>query len=319
MKSKRNIILKATISVCLIVFILLKIDLKNLSQVLFSVKWFLFLLSFLLLLFQQVVIAYSWNLVLKAQGNHISFDKIIQIHFIGNFLGTFLPSSIGMDVIRAYSLSKHVPKGKGVDAASSMFILRMIGFLMLFALALVISLSMYDFFKDKSIIWTVGGMFLSFVLGIGIMVNSQTKKIIEKILDILRAKAIKDKLHRFYHAVMDAAVYRKVMFRIIMLSLFTQIIGIIIFYTAGLSLNISVPIIYYFLYIPVIQVIVLLPISIAGIGVREGAFVYFFTQLGVSRTQAFSLSLVVFSLSLCLAFIGGIIYWCSGILISRKK
>jgi len=41
--------------------------------------------------------------------------------------------------------------------------------------------------------------------------------------------------------------------------------------------------------------------------------------LGVSRTQAFSLSLVVFSLSLCLAFIGGIIYWCSGILISRKK
>ena len=151
------------------------------------------------------------------------------------------------------------------------------------------------------------------------MVNSQTKKLIEKILDILRAKAIKDKLHRFYHAVMDAAVYRKVMFRIVMLSLFTQIIGIIIFYTAGLSLNISVPIIYYFLYIPVIQVIVLLPISIAGIGVREGAFVYFFTQLGVSRTQAFSLSLVVFSLSLCLAFIGGIIYWCSGILISRKK
>ena len=118
---------------------------------------------------------------------------------------------------------------------------------------------------------------------------------------------------------MDAAVYRKVMFRIIMLSLFTQIIGIIIFYTAGLSLNISVPIIYYFLYIPVIQVIVLLPISIAGIGVREGAFVYFFTQLGVSRTQAFSLSLVVFSLSLCLAFIGGIIYWCSGILIPREK
>ena len=48
-----------------------------------------------------------------------------------------------------------------------------------------------------------------------------------------------------------------------------------------------------------------LPISIAGLGVREGVYVYLLHQLGVSTSMALALSLVIFAMQVAMALTGG--------------
>lgn len=69
------------------------------------------------------------------------------------------------------------------------------------------------------------------------------------------------------------------------------------------------PLLDYLVLVPVTPVITLLPISLSVLGVREGAFVYFFGQAGMDPPVAFSLGLLVFGLSLVLWVVGAVLYW----------
>ncbi|MEE9543049.1 MAG: lysylphosphatidylglycerol synthase domain-containing protein, partial [Thermodesulfobacteriota bacterium] len=52
----------------------------------------------------------------------------------------------------------------------------------------------------------------------------------------------------------------------------------------------------------------MVPISLAGLGVREGIFIYLFTKIGTSQEEALSLSLLFFFATLIISIIGGIEY-----------
>jgi hypothetical protein len=52
----------------------------------------------------------------------------------------------------------------------------------------------------------------------------------------------------------------------------------------------------------------IVPISIGGWGVREGAFIFLLGHLGVSSAESFLLS-VLFGLTLILASLPGIVFW----------
>ncbi|HEY7688339.1 MAG TPA: lysylphosphatidylglycerol synthase domain-containing protein, partial [Dongiaceae bacterium] len=62
------------------------------------------------------------------------------------------------------------------------------------------------------------------------------------------------------------------------------------------------------LFLPVIFLLSNLPISIAGIGVREAAFVSLFGAVGASAEQALALSLSFFALGVLNNLIGGLLY-----------
>ena len=59
---------------------------------------------------------------------------------------------------------------------------------------------------------------------------------------------------------------------------------------------------------PLITVVAMLPVSVAGLGVREGGVVYFFAKVGVEPAIALSMSLVWFSLSLAVSGLGGLAF-----------
>ena len=84
-------------------------------------------------------------------------------------------------------------------------------------------------------------------------------------------------------------------------------------YLIGLSLGDRVSIWYYFLFVPITSIVTILPVSFAGLGVREGAYVFLFTQAGMPRETALSLSLLVYVISIFTpGLIGGVIYVLKG-------
>ena len=95
------------------------------------------LVAIALVLLDRAIMAYRWFVLLRPlEGKSLPpFGTILRIFFVSTFVGTFLPASVGGDVVRAYSLSNHgVPKA---DSMASVFVDRMLGVLSVLLMALV--------------------------------------------------------------------------------------------------------------------------------------------------------------------------------------
>jgi len=116
------------------------------------------------------------------------------------------------------------------------------------------------------------------------------------------------KLNTFFNSLHELLRYRKSLGTAFGVSLIYQFAGIVSPFLIALTLDLNVPFSFFLAVMPVIWVIMMVPISIAGLGVREGAFILFFVQQGVTTESALLLSLLFLGLSLVLALVGGIIY-----------
>jgi uncharacterized membrane protein YbhN (UPF0104 family) len=92
-----------------------------------------------------------------------------------------------------------------------------------------------------------------------------------------------------------------------------QLNVILYYFLIGLALHLNIQFIDYFIFIPIVLVIQIIPITINGLGLREGSYIEIFKFYGISPQAAVSFSLVDVGFNLVLGLIGGIIY------VSRKK
>ncbi len=83
---------------------------------------------------------------------------------------------------------------------------------------------------------------------------------------------------------------------------------VLIDYSIGLSIGVSVPLADFTMMIPWPTLAVILPITIAGIGVRELAYVSSLAAIGIMQAQAFSISVLSFSLTIITCIVGAVIY-----------
>ncbi|HLQ66762.1 MAG TPA: lysylphosphatidylglycerol synthase domain-containing protein, partial [Candidatus Limnocylindrales bacterium] len=87
-----------------------------------------------------------------------------------------------------------------------------------------------------------------------------------------------------------------------------QISRIYVHYLVGLSLGVRIAAGYYFLFVPILAALVSLPISMNGLGVREGASVVLFGLAGLTREQAFAVPFVTYLVSVVISLLGGLIF-----------
>ncbi len=310
-KKASQFLLKGVISVGLISALLIwKVDGSELRQTFQSVDVPLFTLATLLFFFQNVIIAYCWQIVLVAQRNNVPFLRVLQVHFIGSFFGTFMPTSIGMDIVRAFSLSRYMRQG--VDAMSSMFVTRVVGFLTNFAIALIVAFPVAEATGNLRILQVVAVMTVLFILAVWVLLHPQFLNGLGFILNRVGLQKIIAKIELFQNSSRALRHEKTSMYKLVSMSLGFQLLGSYIIYLVGLSLGITVAWYHYFIMVPLITAVTVLPLSIAGIGLRESAFVFFFVPLGATEAQAFSLSLLVFAQWITAALAGGVVYWLSG-------
>jgi len=84
-----------------------------------------------------------------------------------------------------------------------------------------------------------------------------------------------------------------------------------------LALSIDTNIIFLFMVIPLIYLTEALPISINGLGVREGAFVYFFVGAGYPKEEALAISLLVIGMRYLFSILAGGSLFFKEIMISK--
>jgi glycosyltransferase 2 family protein len=92
-----------------------------------------------------------------------------------------------------------------------------------------------------------------------------------------------------------------------------QVLRIVQAYCLGRSLGIDAGLTIYFAFIPVILLIMLLPVSINGLGTSQAAFVWFFARVGVDAAPAFALSVLFVALGIVGNLPGGLLYVMKGL------
>ncbi|MDZ7275997.1 MAG: flippase-like domain-containing protein [candidate division KSB1 bacterium] len=298
--------MKATLSLAVLALLFWKAELPQVAAAFATAHAALWLTAFVLFLVQQVMVTYCWQILLAANGSAPPFRKTLEVHCIGSFFGTFLPTSVAMDVIRAYRLGRHLQRG--VDAASSLFVVRVLGFLVIFLLALLVAVPVSRTLSDSRLFWPVLLALAAFAGAVALLLQKHALALIQAGCRRFGWEALAAKLGRLRESILAYRHARSALGGVLALTWLYQILGIVIIYLTGRSLGIELAIWHYFIYIPLITTIALLPVSLAGLGIREGAFVFFFAQAGVAQAQALSLSLLIFAQSLALALLGGIWY-----------
>ena len=83
---------------------------------------------------------------------------------------------------------------------------------------------------------------------------------------------------------------------------------VIAYYLLAQSLGLPVPFLNYFLIIPAALLVLMAPVSINGIGLREGAFVFFLGLYGIGRAEAVAFAWIAYGVLLIQGVLGGLVY-----------
>jgi glycosyltransferase 2 family protein len=260
-----------------------------------------------LVLVDRSLMAWRWLVLLRplTEGQRPPLGAVMRVFFVSTFVGTFLPASVGGDVVRAYSLSRHdVPTSAAVASVVMDRALGVVSILLLGLASLVLLSSPVP--RGVYVILAAGGVasaILALVIfsdGAGRLVSGvierlptqQVRRIVGSLLEAVRA-------YRYHHGALANVLASSVAvqgLRVLQAWCLGRAIGI----DAGLGL--------YFVTIPVILLIMLLPVTVNGLGTSQAAFLWTFGAAGIARSDAFALSILFVALGIVGNLPGGLLY-----------
>lgn len=283
-KKTFGFILKIAVSILLLAYIASMIDWKQALENLYRANYWLLFIVFLLILLERIQLTYKWNLLIFARGMNIGFWRLFIINSIGAFWGLFLPSSLGSDVAKSYYLIKD--NSQKAISISSVLVDRLMGILALLLLCVISLFIGGDLISKTNIRVYIFVLLLISLIAIYLFQREETTKFLQKILPKLTFKSIGEKIIKLNHSVLEYKKYPKTLLLAFFLTFLVNITRVLIFYVISLAYNIPIPIIYFFIFIPILMVVIMIPISIGGLGVGEGAFIAFFSLIGISISDS---------------------------------
>ena len=300
-------LLKFGVSLLLLFLTLRLIDWRGSLELIGHANLGLMAVAVGLLLAERILSVSKWLLLLRAKGSPITFWRLLVINYIGGFWGLVLPSSVSADIVRGYYLSKSTANVS--LAVTSMVIDRLIGALSLVFLGCVSVWMVGDTFglvHARLIAASIAGVC---ALGIALLFHNDFIHWVDRrIIQRMTGMKIIRQVRRWIVSCLQYRQYPQTLCMSFLLTIFVQMLRILVFYAVAVSFGVHVSVTYYFIFVPLMMLLIILPVSINGIGVREGSFVAFFTLVGVPSSQAFIISFVVSVLTTLMTAIGGIVY-----------
>jgi uncharacterized protein (TIRG00374 family) len=306
--SKKNVLgaLRILVSVALIGYLLAMANLGELFAMLKSWNAMYFLIAVLLGILRNAIFASRWKITLTVSGIKASFLTLVKFYFVGTFFNLFLPTALGGDVVRGYDLAMYSGQRRG--AVTSVLVERIVGFFALAFIALLALLLGSSLVKDTAVTTVILIVCLGYFALTIIVFNAKIMKKLVAMLKFIKPWDIGVRLGRMVDSLHAFTAHRAILGQCFILSIVCQTLAILAAYCLALAINLKLAPVYFFMALPMIWIITMVPLSLNGLGVREGAFVFFFTKVGVADSAALLLSFLNFAQMVALGLIGGIIY-----------
>jgi uncharacterized protein (TIRG00374 family) len=299
---------RTAVSILLMGWILWDADFAEVGQAFSRANAGILVGAYLLCFVGYTISVNRWYILLKAQGVRADRIVLLKSFVVGLFFNNLLPSTVGGDISRAYDTTRF-----GITLAPALAVIvvdRFLGLLALASIALV-SIALSWNYHDEILLpyAIVIGMLLCGVVASAFFLDSKrgTFTAFAKLVAKLPAS-----IQRVIRKVDQAfAAFRgrpRDLWLVYGLSLLLQVNVVLNFYLIGQALEIPVGFGTFFLIIPLALFIMLIPISINAVGVREGVFVFLLGLSGVHKGEALALAWISYGFLVLQGLVGGLVY-----------
>ncbi|MBN2371789.1 MAG: flippase-like domain-containing protein [Vicinamibacteria bacterium] len=307
LKQTATFFIKITVSLVLLVYLFSTTDMRALAL---RVRGGDTLLLTLAIGLYAVVIAVStwrWRVLLRAQGYPAPLRHLSASYLVATFFNNFLPSNIGGDLVRVRD-GKQLT-GSTTSSLAVVAIDRVLGFGALYILAALAYLvggpAVRRLAGAHAVILLLG---LSFSILAYIFFRPGTAR---KLMAVSRLSRIRWAQDRFETVQSAVHVYREQIGSVWLAflgSLALQTVLVVYYYAVAHALRIDLPLDACFLMVPLCNLIQAVPISFNGWGLREGVFVVYFGQLGLTQESALAFSILGAGLIVLLSLSGAVVW-----------
>ena len=280
---------------------------RDVLAALAGADWRLIAIAVLLVFVDRALMAYRWVVLLCIvdPAERPPLVEVMRIFFVSTFVGTFLPASIGGDAVRAYSMAQLNVRGS--DAVASVFMDRMLGVASILVMAAVGLTRARDLAGNVTIMLSLAVAASACVVTLVLIFSEGAARIMTALLAGMPV-SVRHSGDRVLESIRRYAAYHGQLTSVLVGSILVQILRIVQAYFLGRSLAIAMPLPAYFAFIPLILLVMLLPVTINGIGTSQAAFVWFFGRAGIPAASAFTLSVLFVALGVVGNLPGGLLY-----------
>ncbi|MBI2670056.1 MAG: flippase-like domain-containing protein [Candidatus Yanofskybacteria bacterium] len=302
------LLIQVIVSAALVFFVFKNIHLGDLSGAFKNAQIKYIIFALVISVPAWIIGIFKWRFLANTiMDESPPFRFFISYYLVGYFYALFVPGGqlLG-EGIKAWRISN---KSELKDQLYlSVFADKAIGFIALGCLVLISFLTQPILYGDRLSILSLAVSAAIVLVGIMIFFNRTLLEYMYKIPEYLAKffpAFIAGHVGIFKNHLLEYHRRKKSTLISIGIGTAAQLIWVLAIYFIVLSFNFHVPFLFIAWTFLIMSVATFLPISYAGLGVREGTFVYFFSLIGVPRELALSVSLVLFSFQILVALTGG--------------
>jgi uncharacterized protein (TIRG00374 family) len=273
-------------------------------------------LAFVLALADRLLMALKWNVLLRARDIRLTWLESIQVYWRSTFLGVFLPATVGGDVVRAILLSQR--ESRRAEVVSSILVERFLGLVSL-ALFGVLGAALAPAVLGGDAVDRVGLLVVTIGAALAVTVvfaysfTGACQRVVESIAArtsgmrlVGKGTALLAKVYRSFRAYRE---HRGALATFFALSLFENLLPMARAFCVAKALHVDVGFLFFAAIVPLELLVIRLPVTIDGFGIREGLFMWFLVRMGVPESVGFAVGLVNHVLFLLAVVPGGVIHF----------
>ncbi len=312
-----KILPRLAFSAAVLALILLFVDVSETWTVLTGLHGGLLLLAFACFMATRVLVALKWWLLLGGHAAALRYGVVQRAIFLADFQALLFPNTLAVDAMRLVLL-RHHPNGPTYMAATiiadrvvSVMVSAAMALLgMLLVLALPIGVAM----APEVVTFVVAAALLVIAAGVALLSRplfAVAMLVLERVLahgllrrpiTVIAAKA--RELHRAMTTVLAHPATLRRATAVSALVVLARVAHVWCLFAALGTLLAALPLLAVY---PIITLFVLLPISILGIGIQDGAYIFFFGSLGVPASTALAASMSFYATILAGCMVAGAI------------
>lgn len=307
MTAGRRTLLKALFTTALLGYLAYRMDLREFARELASVRPGLLIVA-VAVQFGAILMAVArWRTILGNFNIHSGLGPLTRITFIGHFFSLFLPSGIGGDFFRAYYLSRREGRGMSTTLTTT-FLERSGGLCSLLVIGALFATVHEVHFHGVPLLYLFLLVALGYVAANLALFNTWIHRRITEILKRWDLENVEVKISLVSEGLQTLRRNPVAIGVVLLLSLVIQLLSVFIMWIAALSIGINTSFYYFLVFIPIVNLTIMIPLTINGFGLREGVYALLFAQIGVPTETAVTLSLLNFAIAGTAALPGAVLY-----------
>jgi uncharacterized protein (TIRG00374 family) len=286
LRQRGGLALRLFVSTTLFVVVLAYADVGDVARLLRDGDWAWFVAALGVMALATVVAGLRWRILLEEAEIEVSRRRAVKTFAASAFLNNVLPTSVGGDAVRTWLVGRGT--GRLVRAATATITDRVTALACLFLVGWVAVA-----FDREAVPNSVIGVFAWVTIGLvsagsllalaGAGMRSVVGQFPERLRETIRETWLTLRLW---------VRSRGVLSWVVALGLVYQALAVLALVLVGKVLGIELPYALAAVSAAIVLVAMMLPVSIGGLGLREGGFVLLLGEAGIDAPEATSLSLL---------------------------